>query len=268
MSLERISALLAKAERTDNAHEAEAYLVKAQALATAASVDLALARAATARMQARQRPLNRTVTIGEKGKRANQHLIALFVVIAHANEAQVDIAANSTFVIAYGMPGDLDVIEAMYASVAVQMLSAAQHWVALGTWRGETYVSIRRTAGRSQRSVKAHTAFTARIAFYRGYVDRIGERLQQARAEALAATAPADPTTGQDRALVLKAKADEIRDYHRQTSQARGSWSGYSGAMRGDRGTASRAGRQAASLARLGRQLGLTGKRPVEGSGA
>ncbi|MEI7630579.1 MAG: DUF2786 domain-containing protein, partial [Actinomycetes bacterium] len=76
MSIERISALLAKAERTDNAAEADAYLMKAQVLATAASVDLAFARAHTAKIEMRQSPEIRTVTIGEKGKRANQHLIS------------------------------------------------------------------------------------------------------------------------------------------------------------------------------------------------
>jgi len=266
MSLERICALLAKAERTDNVHEAEAYLMKAQALATSASVDLALARAATARSQERQQPQTRTVTIGEKGKRANPHLIALFIAIAHANDAHVDIAANSTYVLAYGMPGDLDVIEAMYPSVAVQMTAAAQQWLQVGTWRSESYVSVRRANGRSVRAVKPHTALTARIAFYRGYVEHIVERLLAARESALADTtrtsAPGSPA-GVDRALVLRHKAEEVRDYHRSTSKARGSWSGYSGAMRADRGSATRAGRHAASLARLGRQQSLPGKRAL-----
>ncbi|MBU6245127.1 MAG: DUF2786 domain-containing protein [Actinomycetales bacterium] len=281
MSLERISALLAKAERTDNPHEAEAYLMKAQALATAASIDLAVARAAVARREARQQPQTRTVTIGEKGKRANQHLIALFIAIAHANDARVDIAANSTYVLAYGMPGDLDVIEAMYGSVAVQMVTAATTWVAVGTWRQESYVSVQRVQGRARRTVKPHTAFTARVAFYRGYVERIAERLEQARASVITASpgdlqaagseggTPGSAAAGLDpagRTLVLKQKADEIREYHRATSKARGSWSGYSGAMRSDRGSATGAGRQAASLARLGSQRGLPGKKPVRGS--
>lgn len=189
----------------------------------------------------------------------------------------------STYVLAYGMPGDLDVIEAMYGSVAVQMVTAAGTWVALGTWREESYVSVRRVQGRSRRMVKPHTAFTARVAFYRGYVARIAERLEQARASVINASpdhrssggsAPGVDGTGPSvnsadaagRALVLKQKADEIRDYHRATSKARGTWSGYSGSMRGDRGSATGAGRQAASLARLGSQRGLPGKKPVQGS--
>ena len=269
MSLERISALLAKAERTDNLHEAEAYLMKAQALATAASIDLALARAATARREQRQQPQTRTVTIGEKGKRANQHLIALFIAIAHANDVHVDIAANSTYVLAYGMPGDLDVVEAMYASVAVQMITSAQQWIQVGTWREETYVAVTRSSGRNLRSVKRHTAFTARVAFYRGYVERMSERLLQARQAVLAEPSPAVSQAGvgpSDRALVLRRKAEEVRDYHQATSKARGSWTGYAGSMRSDRGTATRAGRQAATLARLGRQQGLPGKAAVGGS--
>ena len=47
--VDKIAALLAMAERTTNEHEAEAFLAKAQALATHNSIDLALARAATSR---------------------------------------------------------------------------------------------------------------------------------------------------------------------------------------------------------------------------
>lgn len=270
MSLERISALLAKAERTDNPAEADAYLMKAQSLATAASVDLAFARAHTAKLEMRQSPQIRTVTIGEKGKRANQHLISLFVVVAHANEAHVDIASNSTYVMAYGMPGDLDAIEALFASLAVQMTFAAQAWLNLGTWRAESYVAHRKSGGRWSRSTKPHTAHTARVSFYRSYVERINERLAVASAQA---RDQVFAEHGKGRAgrkagdLVLRAKATEISDFHRTNTSARGAWGGYSGAVRTDNGSAGAAGRQAASTARLAAQRSLPGKAAVEGSG-
>ena len=43
--LTRISALLRQAENTDNEHEAETFMQAAQRLATASSIDLAVARA-------------------------------------------------------------------------------------------------------------------------------------------------------------------------------------------------------------------------------
>ncbi|MEO6794476.1 MAG: DUF2786 domain-containing protein, partial [Mycobacterium sp.] len=42
--LARIAALLRQAEGTDNAHEADAFMSAAQRLATATSIDLAVAR--------------------------------------------------------------------------------------------------------------------------------------------------------------------------------------------------------------------------------
>lgn len=266
MSLDRIAALLAKAERTDNAAEADAYLMKAQALATAASVDLAMARARTARAEARQQPEMRTVAIGEKGKRANQHLISLFVAVAHANDAHVDVASNSTFVIAFGMPSDLDVVDALFSSLAVQMTSSSQEWLKSGLWRGETYVAVQRVDGRRRRRTKEHTAQTARVAFYRSYVERIRERLEQARSEAASdAIRARDSDGGLDRALVLRNKGAEIRDFHRANSQARGSWGGYSGGVRDASGRSGLAGRHAASQARLSAQRALPGKTAVEG---
>ena len=253
-TLERIASLLAMAERTDNAAEAEAFLIKAQQLATLASVDLAIARARVARREARQQPEARTTQIGERGRRANPHLIALYVAIGHANDVSIDVASSSTYVIGYGMPADLDVVDTMYAALAVQMVNTGQAFVTAGTWRGETYL-----AGRRDR--RPHTAQTARTAFYRAFVARIGERLQEARESALRDRS-VPRAQRSDRAVALREKSREISAFHRATSQARGAWGGYSGAVRRPTGAAAAAGREAASRARLTRQRELPQKGP------
>ena len=267
-----IAALLAKAERTDNPHEAEAYLAKAQHLATLRSVDLAMVRARAASTQKRVVPLARTVRIGEAGKRANTHLVSLFVAVAHANDVVVDVARNSTYVIAYGMLTDLDLVEQLWGSLAHQMVDAAGRYLAADQWRAETYRAVVRervgpwSVPRVQN--RPHTKQTARAAFYRGFIERIGHRLQAAHDEAVAeasaaqsgrpgADATTDAASGPTTELVLRAKAAEVKAFHQQESQARGSWAGYRGAAGGDNGAATGAGRRAAANARLGSQRGI-----------
>ncbi len=262
VTIERIAALLVKAERTENEAEADAYLMKAQQLATMASIDLALARSTTDRREQRQQPEARTRTIGEKGRRANRHLISLYIVIAHANDAHVDVAANSTYVVGYGMPSDLDVIEAMFASLSVHMVHASQQYVVRREWEGETYVAV----VDRRRRVKAHTAQTARVAFYRAYTARIEERLRQARERTLQETPRQQPGAPGSVSVevALREKASEVKAFHRQASDARGSWGGYQGGVRDARGSAAQAGRWAASRARLGDAPGVGGKRELE----
>lgn len=262
-SLERIAALLAKAERTEHPEEADAYLMKAQSLATLASIDLATARGVRDARERVQTPQSRTVTIGEKGKRANIHLVSLFVVVAHANSAHVDVASNSTFVISYGMPSDLDVVETMYASLAVQMTASSQVYVTAGSWRGETFTARVRTARGWGRTQKEFTAQTARASFYRAYIARIEERLTAARDAGIKESDARDATNSTDGggALVLARKESSVKAFHRQASQARGSWGGYSGAAARASGTAAAEGRRAASSARLGESPALPGQR-------
>lgn len=261
-SLERIAALLAKAERTEHPAEADAYLMKAQSLATLASIDLATARGVRSSRERVQTPESRTVTIGEKGKRANTHLISLFVVVAHANSAHVDVASNSTFVISYGMPSDLDVVETMYASLAVQMTASSQVYVTAGSWRGETYTARVRTARGWGRATKEFTSQTARASFYRAYIARIEERLTAARDEGIKESDAREPVASSGGgALVLARKESSVKAFHRQASQARGSWGGYSGAAARASGTAAAEGRRAASSARLGESAALPGPR-------
>lgn len=127
--LTRIGGLLRQAESTDNPHEGEAFMAAAQRLATAASIDLAVARAHAAGREKRATPTQRLVTIGEPGKKGLRTYAQLFLVIAAANDVQCDIAQTSAVIYAYGFAGDIDVCEALYASLLIQMVRASDAYI-------------------------------------------------------------------------------------------------------------------------------------------
>ena len=258
--LDRIGALLAKAESTDSLHEAEALVAKAQQLATTHAVDLATARQRTARRHRREQVTQRKVSLGRRGETGLRHRVQLFVVIAHVNDVQVDVARDSTYVLAFGFPSDLDVVDALYGSLATQMTAAATAAIRRGEHRDDQYWSDAAGGWRSDARVY-------RTNFNDGFVATIGERLAQARAAALRAPdgAALDGVNGQGAArasgaeLVLVAKAEEVQSYHHTHSDARGTWRGGSRGPWSPGGRA--AGERAGRSARLGAQPQLPGPR-------
>lgn len=238
--LARIAALLRQAEGTDNPHEAEAFTAAAQRLATATSIDLAVARSHSDKRTAAQIPVQRTITIGEAGTRGLRTYVQLFTVIAHANDVKCDIASNSTFVYAYGFAEDIDASHALYAGLVVQMVKSSDAYIGSGAHRPTPTI-------------------TARINFQLAFGARVGQRLSQARDEVQHAATKA----GKDRpgtAIALRNKDIELKDYYRKTSQARGTWRATS-ATAGYSSAARRAGDRAGRRARLGNSTELAGAR-------
>ena len=208
--VDRIGKLLAQAEGTDNEHEAAAFVERAQALATEHAVDLELARARQQDRAARgtAEPLEQErLEVGARGKRGNRHRVLLYSVVARANDVLVNVAHDSTYVLGFGHRADLEVVERLWGSLAVQMTAAAQRRMDSGEHRAAG------VAGQ-----------TWRLSFYDGWVAAVGERLQAARDRAVAATEV--PSGEPSAALVLRDKGRRVQDFYAQTSEARGAWRG------------------------------------------
>lgn len=275
-SLERIAALLAQAENTDNEAEAAVFMEKAQAMATAHSIDLAIARAHT-KGKERTVPIQRSIRIGERRTKGLGTYVTLFSGIAGANEVKIDIAHDSTVVYAFGFAEDIDLTEQIYTSVLGQMVTATAAYKKKDEWRQDTVYTKVRYANDGwygnrydyNYERKPISWLSARLSFQDGYARRIGERLRVARVEAEqqriaedAAKAPvvtvdvaAEPGTD----LVLANKQVEVKDFYKANSRARGSWKG---AYSGNRShTASSAGSRAADKARLSGQGEIGGRR-------
>ncbi|HTQ22895.1 DUF2786 domain-containing protein [Mycobacterium sp.] len=242
--LARIAALLRQAEGTDNAHEADAFMSAAQRLATAASIDLAVARSHAASRSPAQAPTQRTITIGTAGTRGLRTYVQLFVLIASANDVRCDIASNSTFVYAYGFTEDIDATHALYASLVVQMVRASDSYLASGAHRPTPTI-------------------TARLNFQLAFGTRVGLRLAEARDQARQEVSK-DRGRAPGTAIALRDKEVELRDHYRSTSRARGSWQA-SRATAGYSSAARRAGDRAGKRARLGNSPELPGARTALG---
>lgn len=250
-TIDTVSALLAKAERTENSHEAEAYLAKAQELATLHAIDLAAAALAAGGRARATVPVQRTITIGEPRKRANPHLISLFSVIAAANDVVIDIAHNSTYVIAYGLGQDIDTVEALWLVCAPRMIDDAGAWVRSKKWKSDTVTRYDDYGFPIQAPATAHSA---KATFCVAFVEQISHRLAQARADAIHEAdevAEGQVHDGGGAAVVLVAKAHRVQEFYSGASKARGSWRGYRGASSSRTSASARAGDASGRRARL-----------------
>lgn len=176
--LEKIAKLLNQAENAATEAEASAFMERAQTLATTHSVDLAKARHATIAKE-RTVPVQRTIHIGERGTRGLRTLTDLCMNIGGANDLRFTIAHDATRVYAVGFAEDIDVTEAMFASLQVQQAKFLAEFKAAGEWQGEKVWNDRADGGWG--AWKPQTWLTARLNFQEAFASRIGTRLYQAK---------------------------------------------------------------------------------------
>ncbi|HZC72088.1 MAG TPA: DUF2786 domain-containing protein [Jatrophihabitans sp.] len=272
-TLTKIAALLRQAEGTDNQHEADAFMQAAQRLATAASIDLAVARAHTAEQEKPTVPIQRSIRIGEPGTRGLRTYVELFLAIGRANDVTSDIASNSSTVYCYGFENDIATCEALYASLAVQMVRASDGYIKSGAYRVEKVgrlVTEREPWGPERRWVEAPVrATTARINFQQAYAHRIGARLKEAREQTRQEAVDRDavtPAGSTSTELALRGKQLELRDFYKSHSKARGTWKGFR-AQAGHSSHARMSGDLAAQQARIGAEQEIGGTRTALGPG-
>lgn len=220
--LNKVQALLAKAESTTFPEESDALFAKAQELMTRYAIDEALARGA--RPSKRGGPTLRSFTIEEPYRTAKRSLL---VSVASANDVRVIIGHQGSITLA-GFPPDIEVTEMLFASLLVQATR-----------------EMHLAAARDDPSrIRAY-----RHAFFLAYGNRVGIRLYDARQ---AATRAAEATAGTSLVPLFAERDSAIDAFLKERFPAMG---------RARRSTASDtrgflAGRDAADRAELG-QAGI-----------
>lgn len=284
MSLDKIGKLLSMAEKAGTEEEANAFFAKAQSLATLYAVTLADVRSEREKrvQQQAEQPTKTTITVGQRRQHINAHLCELWIAIASANDLQINMAHNNTYVVLFGMPSDIETAELLFATISPQMVKYAEEYLRTDEWRSETtwrckrvkvpYTTYWGTPGYEVEEDWGYhpvTKQSARASFYSGYTGRIGRILRDARKEGIKeadqhfhdeAIEQGQEAPSESRAeLVLKEKSVVIADYYKATSTARGSWGG---ANTGSSSRASSAGRSAADRTRLhsGKSIGGGGR--------
>ena len=159
--LDRVRALLAKAESTAFPAEAEAYSAKAQELIARHSIEEALAAGPTADVV----PFARRVGVDHPYENAKA---ALLDAVARANHCQTVWSPELGFTTVFGFDSDIDAVELLYTSLLVQANRAMAQAEPAGGRGGKARLK----------------AF--RRSFLIAYAVRIGERLEEVATTVLA----------------------------------------------------------------------------------
>lgn len=184
--LDRVRALLAKAESTDFPEEAEAFTAKAQELMARHRIDHALLIAATGE---REQPTTRRVGIDNPYEAPKTLLLQ---VVAEANSCRAVWSKRFGFSSVVGFPADLESTELLFTSLLVQATRAMTQ------------------AKPSTDRYGRNTTRSFRQSFLTAYASRIGERLEAAAGgvdQELAESAQAAQFLP-----VLAARDDAVRD--------------------------------------------------------
>jgi hypothetical protein len=183
--LERVRALLAKAESTSFAAEAEAYTAKAQELMARHSIDYALLSVVAG---VRDEPVGRRIGV-ENPYEAPK--VLLLDAVAGANRCRAVWSSSFGFVTVLGFAADIDAVELLFTSLLVQATAAMMH------------AGARRDVhGRS-------TTRSFRQSFLTAFAQRIGERLATATEQATEqASRDLAGQPGADRLLPILASRD------------------------------------------------------------
>ncbi len=194
--LERVRMLLAKAESTSFAAEAETFTAGAQALMARHSIDVALLAAETGAESAEGGPHGRRIGIDTPydGPKAS-----LLTAVASANGCRMVWTRDLGFGTVVGFEADLESVELLFTSLLVQANSAMLAEGSRADHRG-------RSRTRAFRS-----------SFLTAYAYRIGERLRQVAKSEVESAAPAASSRGQALVPLMAARVEEVE-------QAVGAW--------------------------------------------
>jgi hypothetical protein len=159
--LERVRALLAKAESTQFEEEAEAFTEKAQELMTRYSIDSALLAAHAAGKLTEPQPRGVRLGIDDPYSQAKATLLST---IANASGCRALWSKNLGFSTVFGFEGELKSVELLYTSLLLQ---------------------ARRSMMRTGKAGSHARSRSFRQSFLAGFANRIGKRLEQSASDAI-----------------------------------------------------------------------------------